>query len=178
MSDEKRGKSPLDIVGTLPNHWGYIFRHYNHPERKTLANDLAKICRRRGIMLLVAGDWRLACKVGADGAHMPEWLMKSRPVSPCLLHFRSKIITTSAHGPSGLRQAFRLSVNAAFLSPVYPTPSHPTAMPIGRQAFAALVRSSLIPVYALGGVRQRDRLQLMAVGASGIAGIRLAEESA
>ncbi len=177
MSDENRGKSPLEIILTLPRHWGYIFRHYNAPGRQKLAKSLAKACRRRGIKFLIAGDWRLAYEVSADGIHIPEGLIRSRPASPFLLHYRSKIITTSAHAASGLRHASRMSVSAVFLSPVYPTLSHPSATPIGTMAFSAFVRSSLIPVYALGGLKKRDSAQLRAVGASGIAGIGLAEEN-
>jgi thiamine-phosphate pyrophosphorylase len=177
MSDENRDTSPLDIVRTMPRHWGYIFRHYTAPDRQRLAKSLSKVCHRRRIKFLIAGDWRLACKISADGIHMPEGLMRDRPASPFLLHYRSKIITTSAHAASGLRHAFRLSVNAVFLSPVYPTASHPNVKPLGTMTFSAHARSSLIPVYALGGLKRRDSVQLRAVGASGIAGISFAEEN-
>lgn len=174
MSDSDRDHNPLEVVRALPANWGYIFRHYDHPNRRALAKRVAKICQRRGIILLVGSDWKLAREIGADGIHMPEGVIKNTPASPYVLQYRTKIITTSAHDRTGLRAACNLPIKAVLLSPIYRTLSHPKAKPIGTMGFAAFVRLSSKPMYALGGVKRGDLKRLRALGVLGIAGISLA----
>lgn len=177
LTDEIRLPDPVDLVRTLPSHWGLIFRHYGSRNRFSLAKQVARVCRQRGLVFLIAGDWRLACDVGADGVHMPEGMLKTSPVSPLLNATRSRILTTSAHDPTGLHLASAIKADAVFLSPVHETKSHLNSKPLGVFPFGAMARQSRLPVYALGGIDLTDAMQLYAIGASGIAGISLAQAS-
>jgi thiamine-phosphate pyrophosphorylase len=58
-----------------------------------------------------------------------------------------------------------------FLSPLFPTRSHPGAGALGRIGFAALARQAKAPVIALGGVRAKHRHMLRGIGAAGWAAI-------
>jgi 8-oxo-dGTP diphosphatase len=60
----------------------------------------------------------------------------------------------------------------AVLGPVQNTPTHPDAMPLGWQAFAAAVAGAELPVYALGGMTDGDLPAAIRLGAHGIAMIR------
>ncbi|MGB1876534.1 MAG: thiamine phosphate synthase [Rhodospirillaceae bacterium] len=177
MTDETRLPDPVAVAQNLPPDWGLIFRHYEAPGRHQLAHVLSAVCKSRGLVLLIAGDWRLACETKADGVHMPEGQLRHETVSPLLNATRTRLLTTSAHGPTGIRLATALGADGVFLSPVKPTKSHAGAPPWGVFPFGAIARQSRVPVYALGGVTNSDAQRLHALGAAGIAGIRLVQEN-
>ena len=174
MTDEERLPDPLALAKTMPVSWGMIFRHYGHADRRNLARQAVAICRSRGLACLVAGDWRLDAETCADGVHMPEALLTAAPQAGARLWCRSsRVFTSAAHGPSGLRLAFSVQVDAVFLSPVRQTKSHPQRLALGHLRFAALTRFQKLPVYGLGGLRLAHANTLIALGAAGIAGIGL-----
>jgi thiamine-phosphate pyrophosphorylase len=146
-----------------------LLRDYDAPERAALAEALRVATRRHGLLLLVGGDWRLAARVDADGLHLPEWQARTgyrfdraRP---------GWLITAAAHSRAALIAAARAGADAALLSPVFPTRSHPVARPLGPVRFAALAHGAPLPVYALGGIDARARRRLNACGMTGFAGI-------
>jgi thiamine-phosphate pyrophosphorylase len=62
------------------------------------------------------------------------------------------LVTSSAHGLTDLRRAHAAGAALAFLSPAFPTLSHPGAKAMGPVRWSQLARTSPIPVAALGGV--------------------------
>ena len=174
MTDDLRLPDPLAVARTMPCEWGIVFRHYASPRRRQLAQELAIICAARGVVLLVAADWRLACEVGADGIHMPERALRTGLASQVLTACRARYLTVSAHGPTGLRLAKSMQADGVFLSPVKRTASHADVAPLGVLRFAALAQTCRVPVYALGGLDYEDAPRLSALGAAGIAGVGLA----
>jgi thiamine-phosphate pyrophosphorylase len=54
---------------------------------------------------------------------------------------------------------------------VFPTASHPGAPHLGAVRFAALARSTEMPVYALGGIDAENVMRLRQAGIAGIAAI-------
>lgn len=176
LTDDVRLPDARHLAATMPNDWGLVVRHYETTDRARLAAEVARICKARGVFLLIAGHWRLACAVQADGVHMPEGLLRNRANAPLLNACKTKVLTTSAHGPQGLRLARSVGADAVFLSPVKATKSHVGGRPLGRLPFAALARSYGIPTYALGGLDFHDHTPMRALGAAGIAGIGLASD--
>src|SRR5580692_5856621 len=69
FTDERRLPDPLAAVARLPAGAGVVFRHDADPRRAELGRALAKLCRRRRLVLAVAGDWRLAVALRA-GLHL------------------------------------------------------------------------------------------------------------
>lgn len=134
---------------------------------------LSAIARRRRLVLLVAGDGRLALRRGA-GLHLPD-----RRGTAGLLAFllarrrRPLLLTVAAHGRSGLARARRLRADAVLLSPVFPTASHPGAAALGPFRWAALARRAGQPVVALGGVTGGNaaRLPPRTAGFAAISGL-------
>ena len=168
MTDEARLADPLPAARALPAGSAVILRHYGAPERALLARRLAAVARRRGLVLLVGEDPALARRVGAHGVHLPE---RAVGRAGAVRWRRDWLVTAAAHSHAALRLAAAAGADAALLSPVFATASHPDARALGPHRFAALARHSPIPVYALGGIgRERARL-LLSSGAVGIAGI-------
>jgi len=172
MTDGVRMADPIPSVRALPRGSAVILRHYGVPGRAAIARQLAAICRAQGLLLLVAGDARLAAAVGAAGVHLPEAMV---PRAGRLVHekrWRRWLVTASAHSPLSLRRA-AAAADAVLLAPVFPTASHPLAPALGPLKFAALCRTSPIPVYALGGVTPATARRLKGSGLAGVAGIGL-----
>ena len=165
FTDSRRLPDPRASVARLPRGLaGVVFRHDDHPDRARLGRDLARICRARRLILVVAGDVRLAAALRA-GVHLRggRW--------PGPLRTRG-MVTSSAHGRMDLRRAARAGVRIAFLSPVFATASHPDVPPLGPIRWAALARCARITVAALGGtdgtsVRRLPRRLCRCVGAIG-----------
>ncbi len=100
------------------------------PNAGELGRVIARICRDRRLMLSVAGDWRLAAHLRA-GLHLRGG--RGPRGSP-----RLRAATASAHDERDLCRARHAAV--AFLSPVFPTASHPSAPGLGVVRWARLTR--------------------------------------
>jgi thiamine-phosphate pyrophosphorylase len=165
FTDARRLPDPRPSVGRLPRGLaGVVLRHDGEPDRAALGRDLARLCRVRRLALVVAGDTRLAAALGA-GVHLRagRW--------PGVLRRRG-LITSSAHGRVDLLRARRAGALLAFLSPAFPTVSHPEATALGPVRWARLGRSAGLPVAALGGIdgasiRRLPRRDCRAIGAIG-----------
>lgn len=163
MTDERQGEALFDAIGRLPRGAGIVFRHHATPwrERRALFERARRIARRRGLTLIVAGDARLARRLRAEGFHE-----RSARIGP-----RGLIRTVAVHDAREMIFARRASADLVFVSPVFPTRSHPSAEALGRVRFGSLVRRSPIPVIALGGVDAQRARSLMPFGIHGWAAI-------
>ncbi len=154
FTDSRRLPDPRPAVARLPRGLaGVVLRHDKDPGRAALGHDLAGICRARGLALVVAGDARLAAALHA-GIHLRSgrWPGAQR---------RSRgLVTSSAHGVADLRRAHRAGAVLAFLSPAFPTMSHPDARVLGPLRWCRIACTSPLPVAALGGVDGDNILRL------------------
>ena len=66
----------------------------------------------------------------------------------------------TAHGAEGIAIANRYGADGIFLSPVFPTRSHPGAKALGREEFRRLAAKSDAPVIALGGMNAERAAEL------------------
>ena len=148
LTDPDRTSDPAAIARRLPRGAGVIYRHFGAANRLGLARALLRICRRRGLVMLIGADAALARRIGADGVHVPERLWQGRPPGV-------RLVTCAAHGPAALRRAAALQADAALLSPVFSSRSPSAGRPLGPRAARAWAAASQTPVYALGGVRPR-----------------------
>jgi len=169
ITDRRRLGDPMPAIRALPRGSAVILRDYDLKDREHLARTLCDLCHRLGHRLLVAGDARLAGRVGADGLHLPEIMA---PRARCWrARRRHWLITVSAHSGAALAALSGRGADAALLGPVFATASHPGAPCLGPTRFAALVKTSPVPVYALGGISVDTAARLKRSGAVGIAAI-------
>ena len=169
LTDAERLVDPLPAARRLPRGSAVILRHYAAPGRAALARRLSRLCRARGLVLLVAGDGGLAAAVRAGGIHLRE-----RDVRRARM-WRTRrpgwLITVAAHSWVSLVAAHRAGADAALLAPVFATASHPGVPTLGALRFAALACRSPLPVLALGGIDARTASRLKTSGAAGLAAI-------
>lgn len=143
ISDARNDAALERALRRLPRGSGFVFRHYHlAPEaRRARFEVLKRIARSRGHVVILAGTepW------DADGRYGGRrerglWLV-------------------TAHS---LREIGRCNrADAVFLSPVFPTRSHPGAGTLGPLRFRLLAARSPVPAIALGGmdVRRARRLR-------------------
>lgn len=168
MTDAARLADPVPAACALPPGSAVILRHYGVAGRAALARRLAAIARRRGLLLVVGEDPALARRVGAAGVHLPERALRR---AGAVRWQRDWLITAATHSRAALRSAAACGADAVLLSPVFATASHPEMPALGPQRFAALARTSPVPVYALSGIDAARARLLQGSGAVGIAGI-------
>ncbi len=142
-----------------------VLRHYGAGGREALAQAMVQLARQRGLYLLLAGDGAMARRLGADGLHLPENLLRRALWRPD---------TAAAHGAAAIVAAWRVGARAVFISPVFATASHPGAPGLGMLRFAALLRLARrygLKVYALGGVDGQAQRRLAPLKPDGHGGI-------
>lgn len=175
ITDQQAVPSPDKIIKGLSRGSAVILRDYNHRNREKLGAELRKICQEKGIIFLVAGDADLAVELSADGVHLPEGLMEQavdiRNLQP------QWIITASCHDHAAVVRAASLPINAGLIAPVFPTYSHPSTYSgqrptLGLSGVRDLVAATTLPLYALGGITDKNARQLIGSGVVGIAAIR------
>ena len=180
ITDRARLPDPLAVIKKLGPDSAVIFRDYDAPDRKDLGQALACACRERSIRFLVAGDEALAQALTADGLHLPEHRLSESAA------MRRKhpdwLITVAAHGAAALTAAHAAGADAALLSPVFATASHPETLKsdkglLGARGFANLSDASPLPVYALGGVTAENIALIKGGHTAGVAAIGAFDEA-
>lgn len=166
FTDERLGgvvpDAPLwRALEALPRGAGVVFRHYalDPASRAHLLARIVRLARRRG--LVVVGS-----RIGGapDGIHRPA----HAPRTPAR---RARLVTASAHSRAEALAALRAGADLVFLSPVFPTRSHPGAPVLGPVRFGLAARGLPGPVIALGGLDAARFRRLRPLGADGYAGI-------
>lgn len=163
LTDAARTPNPVAIARTLPRGTAVIYRHFGDAKRREIAAKLARICRQRGLILLIAADPALARSVSANGVHWPEARAQRRA--------GMKLETMAAHSPAALRRAARLGMDAAILSPILPTRSASKSAPLGVVRAGQWARAAKLPVIALGGVNAQTARALWGRGFAGLAAV-------
>ncbi len=155
MTDPRLGAELWEALERLPRGSGVIFRHYQLPlpERRALFARIAKVARRRGLLLLRAGAAPMRGEAGTHGR-------RGRGLTSWPVHSRREAIA-----------AIRAGADALLVSPVFPTRSHPGAAVLGPLRFGLLVRDLPLPVIALGGMNAAKARRLMPMGIHGWAAI-------
>lgn len=128
-------------------------------DRIGFAQEVVGLAHRYGAKVLINGGPAIG-----DGIHFtaPQMMaLKERP--------GSGLAAASCHTREELERAMQLDLDFAVLGPVKPTASHPGAVPLGWDGFAAIARGASIPVYAIGGLRREDLPDAWRHGAHGVA---------
>lgn len=133
-------------LAALPRGSGLIYRHYHlgGPKRLARFRALRRAAKARGHCVVLADSALTAREWGADGIYgAPRSLWPRRAG---LVHL------ATAHSVAELGLAARLGADAALLSPVFATRSHPGGGTLGAVRFRLLARQAALPVIALGGM--------------------------
>jgi thiamine-phosphate pyrophosphorylase len=150
ISDARNDAALERALAALPRGSGLIYRHYHLEPAERLARfrALRRIARARGHVVVLADSALTAREWGADGIYGAPRALWPRRAG--LLHL------ATAHDLRELGLAARLGADAALLSPVFPTATHPGGKTLGAVRFRLLARQSRLPVIALGGMTAKQ----------------------
>ncbi len=178
VSDPVRLPDPSAAAARLPRGAAVLARGAT----AAVLSDLARLARRRGLVLLVGGEERQALRLRA-GLHLPD-RAPAYGLLPFLLARRRSpggpnrlVLSLAVHGRAGIARARRLGADLALLSPAFPTASHPGAPALGPLRWAGLAARLGGRAVALGGVaagtagRLPHRGKGRAAGLAAIAGL-------
>ncbi len=154
FTDERAAEALWAALERLPRGAGVVFRHCATPlaERRRLWARVAAVCRRRGLVLVRAGFVRLGR-------------------GPEVTHGRRGSLTWPAHDRREAIAAARAGATIVFVSPVFPTRSHPGGRALGPLRAAGVARGLPVTAIALGGMDARRFARVRALGFAGWAAI-------
>ncbi len=136
-------------------------------ERLRQAGALLKLCRERGVPLIVNDDLELAIRLAADGVHLGR-----DDVDPRLARERlpEGIVGVSCYNdPERAAAAAAAGADYVGVGSVFASPTKPQAVRAHLDVLAQAKRASRIPVAAIGGITIANADQAVAAGADMIA---------
>lgn len=153
LSDARNDAALEAALHALPSRSGFVFRHY-HLDSATRAarfEILAGAARARGHLVALADEAERAHRWGADAVYGP---------AERISRVDGLLRLGAAHDGDELAGAARAGADAVFLSPVFPSRSHPGAGVLGVHGFHVLAQQSPVPVIALGGMTAARAVEL------------------
>lgn len=161
MTDARIAALLPAIAAALPPCSAIVIRPHALPAtgRAALTARLRYIARARRHWLLLGGTGALT---GFAGRHGSRGAHRRTP---------GRLLTLPVHDAREAARARRLDADAALISPVFPTRSHPGAATLGRAGFARLAAQAGRPAIALGGMDASRFARLRYQGAAGWAAI-------
>ena len=132
--------------------------------RDAFARELTALAARCGARVLLNGDAADARALGCAGVHWTADALRAATSRP-----RDLLVAASCHTHAEVMRASGLDLDFVVLGPVFATPTHPDAVPLGWTGFAAAVRGTRVPAFALGGLHGEDLDAAIAHGAHGVA---------
>ena len=136
-------------------------------ERAAFAGAVVELAHRHGAPVVINDDIALALACSADGVHL-----SAAALAACIQRPEFTWVGASCHRPEEIARAGELGLDYALLGPVLATPTHPDDPGIGWRKFADYRAGNLMPVCALGGMRETLRESAVSHGAHGIALMR------
>jgi len=121
-----------------------------------LAARLREFTTASGAALYIHTQVDIAAAVDADGVHVASGDITNIPAIRRWLNDPAKTISASCHNLKEIRLAEKNGADFLFLSPVFPTESHPGSPHLGIDAFNELASKTSLPVIALGGIDSRN----------------------
>ena len=132
----------------------------------TLFDEVLKRVRAEGATVLVNSRHQRTLWEKADGVHLTAADLAALRQRPEL-----DWVSASVHSSEEIERAAELGLDFVAAGPVWVTATHRHQPPLGWNAFAEMITNSSVPVYALGGMQQRDLATAMSHGAHGIASL-------
>ncbi|MGH6612969.1 thiamine phosphate synthase [Sphingomonas sp.] len=158
MTDERMGDDLWRSLEALPRGAGVVFRHFGTalPARRMLFARILRLARRKGLLLIRAGSERMAGEMGVHGpGRMPAGGIRTWPA-----HSRREAVAGA-----------RAGANLIFVSPIFPTRTHPGTPSLGPVRAALTTNRLGLPRIALGGMNASHGRRLARLGFHGWAAI-------
>lgn len=171
FTDQDRLADPTPLLSKLPKGAALVLRNSHDKTLESFAQRMIPLAHAKGLKVIIAGNIRLALKLGADGLHLSEQNCRLGP-----LRITSKkpgfIVTCAAHSAQALWHAHRLRADVAMISPIFPTESHPNSPALGLLRALNLMKKHNMRTVALGGITAKNAKRLKSKTVYGLAAIQ------
>ncbi|MBN1434004.1 thiamine phosphate synthase [Candidatus Fermentibacterales bacterium] len=140
------------------------------------ASDLAQVCHRAGVPIIVNDHIRVALEAGCDGVHLGQ---SDDPVELAreILGDRA-IVGLTVTGQEDVLRAPAALIDYFGLSSVFATSTKPDAPdPLGLDGIERVRRLTRVPIVAIGGINRSNAASCIRSGADGIAVVSAIMES-
>jgi thiamine-phosphate pyrophosphorylase len=173
ITDRTQTKLPLPEAVHLALKGGVPavqLREKDLPVREllALAQELRVITREFGAKLFINDHVDVAVAVEADGVHLGH---QSMPVDAARkIVGSSMLIGASTHSVQEAKDAEARGADFITYGPIFETPSKAHyGAPLGKSTIREVKYPINIPLFALGGIKSTNVLQVIAAGADGVA---------
>jgi thiamine-phosphate pyrophosphorylase len=137
-------------------------------ELLALARELRAMTREFGAQLFINDRVDVAVAVGADGVHLGQQSMPASAARKVLGD--GMLIGVSTHSLDEAKAAQAEGADFITFGPIFDTPSKAQyGAPVGAIAIRELKNEIGIPVFAIGGIKSGNILQVMSAGSDGVA---------
>lgn len=136
-----------------------------------LVRQVSSLCALAGATLLFNVPQNYMKSIDLSSIHFDGFHADSKTLSTLAQRPDGRLFSASCHNEAELLKAKALKADFVVLSPVQKTASHPAMQVMGWQKFSSLLETCAMPVYALGGVSERDMQDAWSHGAQGVAAI-------
>ena len=133
----------------------------------TFIGQIKEVLKKTDVKIVINSSIRLAYEFELDGVHLTSKQLYELEKFP-----KDLLVGVSCHSIKDLQVAEQKSADYVVLGPVKKTPSHPKSDFLGWENFRALVESSNLPIYAIGGMKKDDISISFDKGSVGIASQR------
>jgi thiamine-phosphate pyrophosphorylase len=172
ITDRKQTKVPLAEAVRLALEGGVRaiqLREKDLPMRELLAlsRELRAMTNKYGAKLFINDRVDIAAAIEADGVHLGH---RSMPVSAARnIVGKTMMIGVSTHTLDEARAAESGGADLVTFGPVYETPLKAQfGAPAGLEALRTVTKAVDVPVFALGGIRNRNVGHVLWAGAYGV----------
>jgi len=139
----------------------------NSEELFKLAKIMENLLRNYDAKFVVNDRLDIALLTEAIGVHLPE---KSIPIGEIKKKYPDLIVGKSCHSLEQCIEAEKEGADYIYFSPIFNVPNKGKA--VGIEKLKEVCQAVSIPVYALGGINEKNIDQVFNAGAYGIASIR------
>lgn len=173
ITDRKAAKVPLPEAVRQALEGGVRavqLREKDLPIREllALARELRAMTREFGAQLFINDRVDVAVAVGADGVHLGQQSMPASAARKVLGD--GMLIGVSTHSLDEARAAQAEGADFITFGPIFDTPSKAQyGSPVGAITIRDLKNEISIPVFAIGGIKSGNMLQVMSAGSDGVA---------
>ncbi len=137
-------------------------------EQMQMAIGIQKVTQQFGMKLFINDRVDLCLAIDADGVHLPSTGLPIAIARKML--GAEKIIGVSCHALQDVLRAESEGADYAVLGPVYDTPSkREYGKPLGIDYFKKVREATIIPLFAVGGIKAGNLEGVMQSGADGVA---------
>jgi len=143
----------------------YREKELSFDKKVEMAGEMARVCAKYGVIFIVNDDVEVALASGADGVHLGQ---KDKGIERALE--KGMILGISASSIEEAKKAQESGASYIGFGPVFATGTkRDAAPPTGLKALKEAGKKSDVPVFAIGGIDEKNVDEVMKTGVAGIA---------